>query len=73
MMIYPFKVRVAKSARAKTEGGLKEGAIVTVRAFNVKRPEEGGVFIRFLVWNSTLKKFMLEEAWQFEPVDEADE
>jgi len=66
--IQPFDVKVVSPAREVKDGGLKKGEIVTVRAFIAEHQVAGPFVIYFLVYSETKKNFMLEPAYQFQPV-----
>jgi hypothetical protein len=69
----PFKVKVIQPFRELKEGGLKKGAILTVRALAEEQQLGGPFMVYFLIWNAQVKKYMLEPASQFAPADAAEE
>ena len=68
--ITPFKIKVTEPCRTIEEGGMAVDTVTTARAVIIEPQLAGQVLMYFLAWNPTVKRFMLEPAWQFEEVEQ---
>jgi hypothetical protein len=65
----PFEVKVKNPLKADDGTSLIKGITLMVRAIATEHRLDGTFIVYFFVWNEARKRFMLEPAAQFEPMD----